>query len=363
MKKYHYTYLITNLDPKDERKYYFGVRSCDCLPEEDVSYMGSSESLKDHINQFGEHQFQKTIFYVSLYSREDAHQNEIDYHNEYDVGVNPTFYNKCKTTSTGFDRSGVPSSEETKELLRKQRRVCSSETRKKLSDANKGKTIPEEQKKKISETLKGREITEEHRKKISESKSGKSWGTHSEETKQKMSDVQEGTIYITDGDNIKRIKFDEEIPEGWKRGSNLKDKFIIINNGIIDKRLNKGLPIPKGWKEGKSNKNKYIRITDDEKMKYHPSDEPIPEGWKRLTGQSGTTGKICINNGSMNKFILKDDPIPEGWKRGKYDTSKYKEAAMKRKNHPSPLIGRKHSDETKRKMSESKRRRDKEKSK
>ena len=27
-------------------------------------------------------------------------------------------------------------------------------------------------------------------------------------------------------------------------------------------------------------------------------------------------GKICINNGTEEKWILKDMPVPEGWKRG-----------------------------------------------
>ncbi len=32
MKKYNYVYRIIHLNPQDQRKYYIGVRSCDCLP-------------------------------------------------------------------------------------------------------------------------------------------------------------------------------------------------------------------------------------------------------------------------------------------------------------------------------------------
>lgn len=31
---------------------------------------------------------------------------------------------------------------------------------------------------------------------------------------------------------------------------------------------------------------------------------------------SGNKGKICINNGEVNRYIRKDEPIPEGWKLG-----------------------------------------------
>ena len=47
--KHHYTYRITNII---EKKYYYGVHSCDCLPKEDigVKYFSSSknkEFIKD----------------------------------------------------------------------------------------------------------------------------------------------------------------------------------------------------------------------------------------------------------------------------------------------------------------------------
>ncbi len=41
--KYHYTYKITDLDTN---KFYIGVRSCDCKPEDDVKYLGSSKTFK-----------------------------------------------------------------------------------------------------------------------------------------------------------------------------------------------------------------------------------------------------------------------------------------------------------------------------
>lgn len=53
--------------------------------------------------------------------------------------------------------------------------LCSEETKRKISKANKGKKMSEEARKKISETLKGRKLSEETRKKMSEARKGKHW--------------------------------------------------------------------------------------------------------------------------------------------------------------------------------------------
>ena len=50
--KYYYTYLITNLQPVRQEKYYIGVRSCNCLPEDDL-YISSSQYLKKAIHDEG----------------------------------------------------------------------------------------------------------------------------------------------------------------------------------------------------------------------------------------------------------------------------------------------------------------------
>jgi hypothetical protein len=76
--------------------------------------------------------------------------------------------------------------------------ICSEETRKKLSKVQKGKILSEEHRKKISKSLKGRKISEETRKKLSISLKGKAGfpgmlnKTHTEKTKEKMSEVKKG---------------------------------------------------------------------------------------------------------------------------------------------------------------------------
>jgi len=101
-----------------------------------------------------------------------------------------------------------------------------------------------------------------------------------------------GTITITDGKTNKRIKPEESIPEGWYRGmtkDSPKDS-IWINNGKTSKMF-KGGKIPNGWVKGRIYKKKPKHV--------------------------GTIGKICINNGIVNKMIEKEKPIPEGWVKGR----------------------------------------------
>ena len=74
--------------------------------------------------------------------------------------------------------------------------VPSTETRERLSEAGKGKTVSKETRQKISDTLKGQPFSVERRKNISESQRGEKhrlYGKHhSEDTKRKISEAQKG---------------------------------------------------------------------------------------------------------------------------------------------------------------------------
>ena len=102
--KYHYTYLIEHINPTDERRYYIGVRSCDCLPAADIAYMGSSNYLNEAIAQNGLQSFQKHIIKDDFTSREAAESHENMIHNELNAAKDPEFYNK-KNGTIGFNPS------------------------------------------------------------------------------------------------------------------------------------------------------------------------------------------------------------------------------------------------------------------
>lgn len=106
MTKIHYTYKITNLNPTDERLYYIGVRSTTkSSPELDTNYRSSSKYLKEAIKEIGHTNFSKEILNV-WETRKLANQDEIRLHNLFEVAKNPTYYNKAKATSDGFDTTG-----------------------------------------------------------------------------------------------------------------------------------------------------------------------------------------------------------------------------------------------------------------
>lgn len=96
---YHYTYLIKH---KIQNLKYIGVRSCKCLPDEDITYWGSSKHLPKDVRIT----HKKRILRI-FSSRKEAVAHEIELHKKYEVATNPMFYNRANQTSVGFDTSGT----------------------------------------------------------------------------------------------------------------------------------------------------------------------------------------------------------------------------------------------------------------
>jgi hypothetical protein len=94
--KSHYTYRLTAVNPVDERVEYIGVRSCECLPEEDTRYLGSSRHLPRDL------EYRKEILAVWP-TRAEAVAHEVALHDLHDVARSPRFFNKAKQKTTGFD--------------------------------------------------------------------------------------------------------------------------------------------------------------------------------------------------------------------------------------------------------------------
>lgn len=171
---FHYTYLIQN---KLNDMRYIGVRSSKVHPTLDTNYWGSSKYLPSNVKE----DHVKIILKIHE-TRKDAIEHEILLHTLNDVAINPTYYNKAKQTSTGFDTSGVPISEAVKHNL---------------SIKLKGRTFTEEHREKISKSLLNRPKSDEHRKNCSraQKKRAKSAGYRNprqgvsltEETKEKIS--------------------------------------------------------------------------------------------------------------------------------------------------------------------------------
>jgi hypothetical protein len=148
----HYVYRITNILLN---KHYYGSRSCKCQPKNDLGIKYFSSSLdKDFIKdqkKHPEHYLYKIIRICE--NRKDAYKLEIKLHEKFDVGINESFYNRCKATSTRFsyDPTG---------------KKLSKEHRKKMSDARKGKYVGE------NSPNYGKHLSEKTRNKLSELKKG-----------------------------------------------------------------------------------------------------------------------------------------------------------------------------------------------
>lgn len=87
---YHYVYYSY----EEWGRGYIGARSCDCLPEQDVGYLGSYSDKSFHPDC--------KIILMTFPTREEANQAEITLHWSYDVARNPHFANKANACAAGF---------------------------------------------------------------------------------------------------------------------------------------------------------------------------------------------------------------------------------------------------------------------
>ncbi len=111
---------------------------------------------------------------------------------------------------------GICHSEESKRKMSEAKRgkTPSAETRRKLSESMKDRVFSEEHRQKISKSLKGRIFSEEHKRKISENAKGR---THSQEAKEKMSNSRTG----------KKNHF-----YGKKHSAETKEKISAAHTGV-----------------------------------------------------------------------------------------------------------------------------------
>lgn len=198
--KYHYVYRITNIL---NIVHYYGVRTSNIEPKLDLGILYfSSSTNKDFINdQKKNPQNYKYKVIRICKTRKEASLLEIKLHNKFNVGVNESFYNKYKATSTGFDRTGIPPENESIKMGIETKRKRGNlkhtkETRKKISEtmtgivsntkgktrsidaiekaarSNTGKKRSKEQCENISNSLKGRKLSDEHKKNVSEGRKG-----------------------------------------------------------------------------------------------------------------------------------------------------------------------------------------------
>jgi len=209
---YYTIYKVTN---KINGKIYIGSHKTKNLND---NYMGSGKYLKYAQDKHGIENFTKEILFVFdtpelMYAKEAEIVNE-------DFIAESNTYNLKVGGFGGFDY--INSNEELRIAKNKKARKIANENGA-LEKATKAK----------AELMKDPAYAKAVGKKISEANKGKpgvfKGKTHTQQTKEKMSlsskgktsgnkNSQFGTMWITNGQENKKVKKDSDIPENWYRG-------------------------------------------------------------------------------------------------------------------------------------------------
>jgi hypothetical protein len=175
--------------------------------------------LKQNLTE--EDAFKHEIYMIAVLGRKDNGTGILRNLTDGGEGVsNPSEETRRKIREANI---GKTPSEETKRKIREGNigKTHSEESRRKMSEAMKGRTISEQHKRKMSESLKGRTFSEESRRKLSAAKKGEknnNYGkTFSEEHKRKMSEAKKGRKWWNDGCGNSTLV--RECPgDGWVLG-------------------------------------------------------------------------------------------------------------------------------------------------
>jgi len=206
--QYHYIYKTTNLVTN---YYYIGCHSTRNLNN---NYLGSGKYLKHSIKKYGIENFKKEIWFLCKDAKTKFYLESIIVNEE--LVTDPLCMNLKLGGNGGGGFGFGPHSEEHKKKI--------SKGLKGHIPWNKGLTncYSEEHKKKLSEAASknnhwlGKKHSEETKKKMSEAKKGKHFGEKNS---------QYSTMWITNGMESKKIKKEENIPKGFRRGRKLAQKY------------------------------------------------------------------------------------------------------------------------------------------
>ena len=234
---HYYTYAYLR---EDRTPYYIGKGQGNRIYEKRKGLKPPKDKsriiyLKQNLTE--EEAFKHEIYMIDVFGRKDLGTGIL--HNRTYGGEGPSGAIRSDETRRKMSEAqkgntkmlGKTHSEETRKKIGEasKGKTPSEESRRKMSNAAKGKILSDETKRKMSEAKKDKILSEEHRRKIGEASKGK---THSEETKikmseakkniseetrRKMSESSKGTKWWNDG--CGNCKMMIECPgDGWKPG-------------------------------------------------------------------------------------------------------------------------------------------------
>ncbi len=312
-KKYHYTYRITNIKDK---MYYYGVHSCDCLPEEEIGYTYFSSANKEFVKHQKENPQNYKYKVIKIFNtRTEANYHEEILHAKFNVKEHIMFYNKHNACGK-FDASGMVScvdNDGNKHYVsNKDPRFLSGELVSAFCGENNGsygRIKPDEERKRISESLMGNIPWNV----------GKT-NCYSEQTRKQISETLTGRIFVNkDGKNINI--YPEELDFYLSQGYELKmakrtklNKIRVYSEESVEGILIEQHELEEYLNNGYYKKKK-VTITKDGKCKSileKDIQDYIDSGWERgmkIVRKSGTSGTKAMHIPGENKikFIKIED--------------------------------------------------------
>lgn len=228
----HYVYRITDYT-RTEKEHYYGSRSTPKHdPGKDIledfwSYKTSSKY--NTLNENNKENYKVKIIRKDFSSRAEANIYEAYLHQYFDVKLHDKFWNEGNQTPFGFDTTG------------KKNATISEETRKKMSEAQKGKKLTEKTKKKLSVLYKGKSLEEIHGNEKAELIKNKisSNTIYTEERKQKLSNSLKNRKILW-GDKISKAqkgKITKEETKQKLREANLGKKLTEETKKKISEKM------------------------------------------------------------------------------------------------------------------------------
>ena len=231
----------------------------------DENYKGSGTLLRRAIKKYGKENF-KVKLLEECNNQIHLNEREIYWITKFNASKNDNYYN----VSIGGNNfmTLVNHTEETKRKISEANKgkIVSDEIRKKISNTEKGKIVSNETKKRISEANRLRFKDPLERYKCGNSTRGKHI-SHSKEHNKKVAEALRNKKYIHKDNEIKYVKIkdlDFYISQDWKLGK--IDKIIKEKKSMSE--------IKKGghWICNIQNKSKYVYSSDLDKY--------LNQGWK-----------------------------------------------------------------------------------
>jgi hypothetical protein len=214
---YYYTYAFLR---EDRTPYYIGKgkgnrayrrRDKGIKPPKDKSKI---LILKQNLTE--EESFRHEVYMIAVFGRKDLGTGILHNRTNGGDGVSGAVVSDETRRKMSEALKGKPRSKEIRRKISEAHKgkTHSEKSRRNMSESQKGKTFSEETKRKLSEAKKGKTFSEEHKRKLSESQKGKS---RSEESKRKLSEANKGRKWWNDG--CGNCKMMLECPgDGWRLG-------------------------------------------------------------------------------------------------------------------------------------------------